>query len=303
MIKLFKQDRKNVALALSSGGARGLAHIGAIDALEARGYRITSIAGTSMGALVAGMYASGHLEDFKQWMRSVDRKRVRDLTDFSFRLSYMVKGERIIEALKQFAPDVNIEDLPIPYCAVATDWTTGREVLFTRGSLYRAIRASISVPAVFEPVRFNDHILIDGGITDPIPVDKVHRGKDDLLVAVNVSGHDYDGIHEREKLAEELQKKKSRALSLIFKILPEDTHPTFNYYTLIDRSISIAITHNAHRALRLCPPDILVDLPMKRYGGNDYDKYPQLHRIGAQKMNRAIDSFLAGKSISIRLPF
>ena len=146
-------------------------------------------------------------------------------------------------------------------------------------------------------------LLIDGGITDPIPVDKVHRGKDDLLVAVNVSGHNYDGIHEREKLAEELQKKKSRALSLIFKILPEDTHPTFNYYTLINRSISIAITHNAHRALRLCPPDILVDLPMKRYGGNDYDKYPQLHRIGAQKMNRAIDSFLAGKSISIRLPF
>ena len=303
MIKLFKQDRTNVALVLSSGGARGLAHIGAIDALESRGYRITSVAGTSMGALVAGMYASGHMEDFKQWMQTIDRKRVRELTDYSFRLSYVVKGERIIEALKEFAPDVNIEDLPIPYCATATDWTTGREVLFTSGSLYRAIRASISMPAVFEPVHLDGRILIDGGITDPIPLDKVKRRKDDLLVAVNVSGHDYSGIYKRQKIAKALQRKRSRTLSLISKILPEDTDPNFNYYTLINRTISIAISQNAHRAIRLCPPDILVDLPMKRYDGNDYDKYEQLHRIGRQNMERAIASFLSGKSFNYRLPF
>ncbi len=133
---------KDVALVLSSGGARGLAHIGAIEELEAHGYRITSIAGCSMGALIGGVYAAGKLEEFREWMKTVDRKKMLELTDFSFSLNHLVKGTRIIEAIMEFVPDIPIEDLPIPYCAVATDWKSGHEVVFREGSLFEAIRAS-----------------------------------------------------------------------------------------------------------------------------------------------------------------
>ena len=113
--------KKKIALVLSSGGARGLAHIGAIEALESRGYEISSIAGCSMGALIGGMYAAGKLPEVKQWMFKLDRRKVLSLGDFSLSLNHLVKGNRVMDALKEVVPDVNIEDLPIPYTAVATD--------------------------------------------------------------------------------------------------------------------------------------------------------------------------------------
>lgn len=112
---------KDIALVLSSGGARGLAHIGAIEELELHGYHISSIAGCSMGALIGGVYAAGKLNEFREWMKTIDRKKMLGLIDFSLSLNHIVKGTRIIEAIMEFVPDVNIEDLPIPYCAIATD--------------------------------------------------------------------------------------------------------------------------------------------------------------------------------------
>ena len=182
---------KNVALVLSSGGARGLAHIGAIEELLAQGYHITSIAGCSMGALIAGVYAAGKLEDFREWMKTVDRRKMLELTDFSLSLNHLVKGTRIIEAIMEFVPDMPIQQLPIPYCAVATDWKAGHEVIMRDGSLFEAIRASISLPAFYEPVQRNGMILIDGGVTNPIPLNRVERQEGDLLVGIDVSGHDY----------------------------------------------------------------------------------------------------------------
>ena len=116
-----------------------------IEELEAQDYHITSIAGCSMGALIGGVYAAGKLEEFRDWMKTVDKKKIFELTDFSLSLNHIVKGTRIIEAIMEFVPDVPIEDLPIPYCAVATDWKSGHEVVFRKGSLFQAIRASISL--------------------------------------------------------------------------------------------------------------------------------------------------------------
>lgn len=196
MIAMNKQDtatstKRDVALVLSSGGARGLAHIGAIEELLNEGYHITSIAGCSMGALIGGVYAAGKLEDFREWMKTIDRKKMLELTDFSFSLNHLVKGSRIIEAIMEFVPDVPIEELPIPYCAVATDWISGKEVVFRKGSLFEAIRASISLPTFYEPVRRDGMILIDGGVTNPIPLNRVERHEGDLLIGIDVSGHDY----------------------------------------------------------------------------------------------------------------
>ena len=149
---IFKMT-KDVALVLSSGGARGLAHIGAIEELEVQGYRITSIAGCSMGALIGGVYAAGKLKEFREWMKTVDRRKMLELTDFSLSINHIAKGSRILEAIMEFVPDMLIEDLPIPYCAVATDLKAGHEVVFNKGSLFDAIRASISLPSFYEPVQ------------------------------------------------------------------------------------------------------------------------------------------------------
>ena len=289
--KIFRKERHDVALVLSSGGARGLAHVGAIDALLANGYHITSVAGTSFGSIVAGMYASGHFEDFKAWMADVDRRRMRQLTDYKLSLNSIVKGERVINAMKEIAPDRDIETLDIPFCAVATDWKTGREVVFNKGSMWQAIRASISVPGYFAPLEIDDKILIDGGITNPLPLDRVYRSGHDILVGVNVSGHDYGRIWQRKEAERLHQIRNSKALAFLTRLLDVGQTPTLNYYTLLDQTISIAIAQNARRAIQITPPDILVDIPMKRFGGSDYDKYELIREVGEKKTVKAIEKF------------
>lgn len=286
-IGLEKKERRDVSLVLSTGGARGLAHIGAIEELLAQGYTIGSVAGTSMGALVGGMYAAGKLDDFRDWMTTIDRKRILSLLDFSLSANHIVKGERIINAMKEIVPDMKIEDLSIPYCAVATDAVSGTEVVFTQGSLYEAIRASISLPLFFSPVRMDDKILIDGGLVNPLPLNRVARRKDDLLVAVNVSGHDYRGQVELRKMIREQQSQQSRFMSLINKFLGDDDG--INYYTLLNRSTSIMINRNAQLSLKLTPPDILVDIPMNRYNTFDFDKIQRLSAIGKNKTRIALE--------------
>ena len=191
----MEKNKKNVALVLSSGGPRGFAYIGAIEALEEHGYTITSIAGTSIGSLVGGIYASGKLAEFKEWLYSLNAWEVFSLMDLSIGKNHFVKGERIIEAIMEIVPNVNIEDLPIPYRAVATDLYTGREVVFDHGPLFRAIRASISIPSLFRPVKYGLTTLIDGAIVNCLPLNRVERTEGDLLVAFDVNDVDEEEIN------------------------------------------------------------------------------------------------------------
>ena len=278
---------KDIALALSSGGARGLAHIGVIEELEAQGYHITSMAGCSMGALIGGVYAAGKLEEFRDWMKTIDRKKMLELTDFSLSLNHLVKGTRIIKAIMEFVPDVPIEDLPIPYCAVATDWISGREVVIDKGSLFEAIRASISLPTFYEPVRRDGMILIDGGVVNPIPMNRVQRHEGDLLVGVDVSGHDYKAQWEKmQKQAEKQKQDKSLKAKLLDIIIPDNIE--FNYYTLLSRTSSIMIRQNSLLMAQLAKPDILIDIQMSRYGSFDYDKSERLINIGRNKTRKIL---------------
>lgn len=278
---------KDIALALSSGGARGLAHIGVIEELEAQGYHITSMAGCSMGALIGGVYAAGKLEEFRDWMKTIDKKKMLELTDFSLSLNHLVKGTRIIKAIMEFVPDVRIEDLPIPYCAVATDWISGREVVIDKGSLFEAIRASISLPTFYEPVRRDGMILIDGGVVNPIPMNRVQRHEGDLLVGVDVSGHDYKAQWEKmQKQAEKQKHDKSLKAKLLDMIIPDNIE--FNYYTLLSRTSSIMIRQNSLMMAQLTKPDILIDIQMSRYGSFDYDKSERLINIGRNKARKSL---------------
>ena len=286
---IFKMT-KDVALVLSSGGARGLAHIGAIEELEAQGYRITSIAGCSMGALIGGVYAAGKLKEFREWMKTVDRRKMLELTDFSLSLNHIVKGSRILEAIMEFVPDMPIEDLPIPYCAVATDLKAGREVVFDKGSLFDAIRASISLPSFYEPVHRDDMILIDGGVTNPIPMNRVVRHEGDILVGIDVSGHDYKKQSEiQQELAEKRKHSKSLSQQILNKLIPDNLE--FNYYTMLSRVSSLMIRQNSILMAQLMKPDVLVDIQMSRYGGFDYDKSEKLIAIGRQKTQQALSKY------------
>ncbi|MES9845813.1 MAG: patatin-like phospholipase family protein [Candidatus Sedimenticola sp. 6PFRAG5] len=180
-------DKKTVSLVLGSGGARGLAHIGIIQWLNESGYRIESISGSSMGALIGGIYAAGELDTYAGWVRALEKIDVLKLVDFSFRRSGLIKGEKVIETLRDLIGDRNIEDLPISFTAVATNIDDQREVWLNQGSLFDAIRASIAIPTVFTPVEYRGKTLVDGGLVNPIPIAPTLKDKTDITIAVNLS--------------------------------------------------------------------------------------------------------------------
>jgi NTE family protein len=243
-----------------------------------------------MGALIGCVYAAGKLEDFREWMKTIDRKKMLELTDFSFSLNHLVKGTRIIEAIMEFVPDVAIEDLPIPYCAVATDLRAGKEVVFKKGSLFEAIRASISLPSFYEPVKRDDMILIDGGVINPIPLNRVYRHGGDILVGVDVSGRDYKAHWEEMRRLADIQKRDTSWKSRILDMLMPD-NMDFNYYTVLSRTSSLMIRQNSILMERLMKPDILIDIQMSSYGGFDYDKSERIVTLGKKKTDLAISQF------------
>ncbi len=178
---------KTVSLVLSSGGARGLAHVGVIEELERRGYAIGEIAGCSAGALVGGMYAAGKLPEFKDWICNLDRVDVFSLMDFTFSSRGFIKGEKVYQALKKVVPDQNIENLPIRFSCNAVDVNSGKEHVFSQGSLYKAIRASGSIPSVFLPAQIDKRNFIDGGVLNPVPISLISDPHRTLIVVVNTN--------------------------------------------------------------------------------------------------------------------
>lgn len=184
----MKQSNKTVSLVLGSGGARGFAHIGIIHWLEEHGYKITTIAGSSIGALIGGIYCAGKLDDYEKWIRALQKKDVIKLLDFSFSRSGLFSGDKIMQTLKELLGEINIEDMPIKFTAVASDVDAEKEVWFDDGPLFDAIRASISIPTIFTPVSHNGHMLVDGAMLNPIPIAPTLTDMTDITIAVSLSG-------------------------------------------------------------------------------------------------------------------
>lgn len=323
--------KKEVALALSSGGPRGFAYIGAIEELERRGYRITQIAGTSIGSLIGGIYASGKLMDLKEWLYNLDAWKVFSLMDLSIGKNHIMKGDKLIHAMKQIVPEVNIEDLNIPFKAIATDLYTGEEVVFDRGSLYDAIRASISIPSLFRPVKYGYRTLIDGGIANTLPIDKITRTDSNIVVAFNVNDVDINGIRQaiidevhqqedkaREEKEMEMQRKvvmdsikHNSSLSLMDKMKlageqgrkmlehaintdEEESGIQFgeNYYELLSRTFSLMNHINSKQAIKMYSPDVLVSMPFDAYGDiSDYARADEIAETGRILMKTALDRY------------
>lgn len=323
--------KKDVALVLSSGGPRGWAYIGAIEELVSRGYNITSVAGTSIGSLIGGIYAAGKLDEVKQWLYGLDAWKVFGLMDISISKNHLVKGDKVIEALKGIVPNVDIEDLAIPYRAVAADLYTGEEVVFDRGPLFDAVRASISIPSLFRPVKYGYRTLVDGGIVNTMPLDRVVRHEGDIVVAFDVNDVDVDSIRqalindarmeeEREAEERELEKETRSVINAVrnntaltfgeklrlareqglkvlsHKFKDDDPEPELfyeeNYYSILSRTFSIMNHALAKIAAENHKPDILVKMPFDAYGEiADYAKAEEISQRGRELMRAALDEY------------
>ncbi len=180
--------RRRVSLVLGAGGARGYAHIGAIEVLHERGYEIAAVTGSSMGALVGGIFAAGKLEAFADWALSLHLHDVVRLADVSLTRAGVMRAERVLDRVRELVNDNRIEDLRVPFTAVATDLLAGREVWVQRGPIDVAIRASIALPGIFTPVTLNSRVLVDGGLMEPLPMAAAAAVPADLTVAVSLTG-------------------------------------------------------------------------------------------------------------------
>lgn len=328
---VFDMKTQDVALVLSSGGPRGWAYIGAIEELESRGYNITSIAGTSIGSLIGGIYAAGRLSDIKEWLFSLDAWKVFSLMDISLSKNHLVKGDKVIGAIKEIVPEVNIEELRIPYRAVATDLYTGEEVIFDRGPLFEAIRASISIPSLFRPVKYGFRTLVDGGIVNTMPIDKAVRSGNDIVVAFDVNDVDVEAIRmtiinearqEEERLNTEkaLNKETRNILNSIrhnsnltfmdkltlakeqgakiisHRMNSEENEPELffeeNYYSILSRTFSLMNHVIAKVSAERYRPEVLVKMPFDLYDDiSDYAKAAEISEVGRELMRKALDQY------------
>lgn len=291
--------KKKVALVLASGGSRGLAHIGAIDVLQENGYEITSVSGCSMGALVGGLFAAGGLDIFREWMKRVDRMKVLSMMDLTIGSGGFVKGDKIIEELRSIIPDKNIEELEIPFTAVATDIRHRREVVFDKGSLYEAIRSSISMPSVFTPHRIGDMLLVDGGVVNPIPLDRVKRTEGDILVAVDLNApyemkkeHESAIGHMRKKLADIIDnitdKKKVEEIETASQNKGYEDDEDMGFVALLNESSALMLQCNSERSIALYPPDILIRIAKNAYGTMEFYKFDEIVQLGRDKTLAAL---------------
>lgn len=271
---MIRREKQKIALVLSGGAARGLAHIGVIEELEARGYEITSIAGTSMGALIGGVYATGKMTELKEYIYTLDKSKLFRMIDFTLSKQGLIKGDRVLNKMKEMVPDMLIEDLAVPYAAVAVDLIHRKEVVFRSGSLYHAIRASISIPSVFTPVKEKNRLLVDGGLLNNLPMAHVTRREGDLLVAVHVnadiSGEEEDAsAGEAEKQA--LHQNKIRELFRHIHPASSKDEDRLGYFSLITRSFELMIMRMAEEKIRQFSPDLLISVPFDSC--NLYDFY------------------------------
>jgi NTE family protein len=285
--------KKNVTLVLSGGGARGFAHIGAIEEIENQGYTIRSIAGTSMGALVGGVFATGKMEEFIKWAYRLGKQEILKLIDFSFSNQGLIKGDRVLKKMKEFIPDENIEDLKIKYTATAFDMAQNKEIVFREGSLYNAIRASISIPTVFTPVISGNLVLVDGGVVNNIPINNAIRTKNDILMAVYVNADipvHHINVSDNKKSQYLYIQKINEFRKSLNKVNDTDQVKRFHYFNLINDTIAVMTNQLATTMIKNNPPEILVEISKKSCGTFDFFKAEELVEIGRYSARERLNS-------------
>ncbi|MFW0795621.1 patatin-like phospholipase family protein [Gordonia sp. CPCC 205515] len=297
-----------VALALGSGGARGYAHIGVITELQSRGFDVVTVAGSSMGALVGGLHCAGKLDEYVEWITGLTQFDVVRLVDVSLSKPGVIGAERILTRVREILGDTVIEDLPVPFTAVATDLNVGRAVWFQRGSLVDAIRASIAIPGVISPHEYGGRLLGDGGILDPLPVAPTSAVSSDVTIGVVIGsdGGPEDGATREPKTKRLLRRNVAPLLDSDFMRSvrdrfgiedPEfhaadetsDTPQRMGRIEVLSRSLDIMQEALTRYQVAGYPPDILIRVPRKSVRTLDFHKAPEMIALGRTLTATALD--------------
>ena len=294
-----------IGLALGSGSARGWAHIGVIQALSEAGIHIDYIAGTSIGSVVGAVYASGNINTLREVVLQLDWKQIAYFFDVVLPKSGLIDGKKLSAFVRSHVNRINIEDLPIPFCTVSTDLTTGEEVIIQSGDIIDAVRASISVPGIFTPVKKNGAFLVDGGLVNPVPVSVTRQMGADFVIAVDLNhGIANDkgfcqtappisrGSHSRTDAGNATEKKNKilellndrfaavdfPALSQLKEWMRAERVP--NIFEVLTSSINIMEAQITETKLKTDPPDLLIQ--------------PNLSHLKFLEFNRAEEAIAEG---------
>lgn len=299
-----KHMNKEIGLVLSSGGARGAAQIGVIKALEKQDYKIKSLSGSSIGSIILGMYARGELLEFEKWITSFTEDEIVNMLGFTLKKNGILKVDGFFEILNEKFPDKNIEDLKIPCAIVATDIINNESVVFNKGSLYKAIRASISIPSLIIPVYYNDTILVDGGVLEPIPINALPYSDILDVYVINLYAKEEGKSIIKEQIkdvSDTKQEKKSRRYKAfinqienflsranIRNILDYITSPAtsidnIGYLNLLNTSTSAMVERIANLTIQAYKPDIVIDIPKDICKALDFGNIKELIEYGEAK--------------------
>jgi len=291
------KKKKTVSLVLGSGGARGYAHIGAIEMIEKQGYEIKSISGSSMGALVGGLYAAGKLSEFKKWVLSLNTIEVVKLVDFSFARGGMVNGDDVYKKLELMIGDIRIEDLPINYTAVASDINSRKEVWFKKGKLIDAIRASIAIPTILTPVIKDDMILVDGGVLNPLPITPVLSDDTDLIIAVNLDANIHNSYKvkipkEHQEQQNELYNETVKLWNEASKLIGTDTpkKKVIDIFYILSKTLDATQSVLSEHAMKGHRPDIIINIPRDACEFYEFDKAYELIEIGKMAGKESLEN-------------
>lgn len=281
---------KRVSLVLGSGGAKGMAHIGVIRWLEENDFEIASVSGSSIGALVGGIYAAGKLGEFEKWVRAITKADMVTLMDISWGRGGLIKGDKIINTLTDLVGDKTIEDLPVRFTAVATDIRGEREVWLNSGSLFQAIRASISLPMFFTPVQIDGLTLIDGGVLNPVPIAPTFGDKTDLTIAVNLgariqeeSSTPHKTISVEKNENPDLQNKIARFFKNFQKPEQEREERDWSASEIANQAFDAMQSTLARQKLAVYPPDMVVEVARNACGTLEFNRAAEIIDLGYQR--------------------
>jgi NTE family protein len=292
-------ENAKVHLVLGSGGARGIAHIGVINELKRLNCEIVSVSGCSMGAVVGGIYCTGKLDVFTDWLLSIKKKDVFSLMDFTLSTSGLIKGEKILHIIEDLIGTYNIEELAIPFTAVATDLSNKKEVHYQTGNLYEAIRASVGIPTLFTPMIDHDKLLIDGGILNPLPISTVKKNSEnEITVAVNLSAKPKTSVFHLKKHKPFINTDyfgtyKDKIESLFADWLkkehnePELAMP--NIISILTQTIDLMQDQVTNQTINIHKPDVLVNIRRDFARTMDFHDAGKLIKEGARAFNSALN--------------
>ena len=279
-------QQKTVSLVLGSGGARGMAHIGVIRWLEEHSYKIESISGCSMGALIGGFYAAGKLDDYRDWLKELDVLGILKLLDFQGS-GGLVSGTVLMEKLESLVGDHAIEDLPIKFTAVASDISEEKEIWMSRGSLLSAIRASISLPLFFTPHPYEGRLLVDGGVLNPVPIAPTFHDHTDLTIAVNLGGKVDSSLTQPVKVVPEEGSIGSKIKEYLTQVkLPDIINFEDGVYKVADNSFDAMQGTIARMKLAAYPPDVEIEVPRNLCGTLEFNRADEIIEYGYELCER-----------------